>query len=457
MIRSFPHLGFDPTPGDPGKVRDLARDIEDVHAELTTTVGELDRIDAGYWKGEAATAFVAHIDHDVTPLIRKAHASFGRAAAALSGWAGQLQGFQAEADGLEREAAAKQGTLDQAKAAAGLTPAPPSGLPNPRPEASPTPGAAADDAKKKQAVSDAGDALAGVRHRAEELQQRYTHAAKAVSHELDKAGDIAPDKPGLFHRIAHAVEGAWNDTVAWVKDHADLIKMLGDALSALTGILAAIAIFTAPFEPIGAIFAGAALISGAATLATHLVAMAAGADVSWTTIGLDVFGVLPGIGGFAKGAKLARFGRVLSQSEALKAAEQITTAGGRLTADAVEAKKYIFFGPLTNEWNVVIKGTGLAGRSRAAFEGAIQAERDLQYLGTKSLSAALKKFGHEPLEGLSRSARVIDGTVKLASKVPGAFEIHHDVKTFSRDHPAAAGDIKTAAKALAWVVSEGPG
>ncbi|MFI1091656.1 WXG100 family type VII secretion target [Streptomyces sp. NPDC020917] len=460
MTRSFQHLGFDPTPGDPDQVSTLARNLADLHGELTRTVTELDRIDCGYWKGEAAKAFVAHIDHDVTPLIKKAHTSFGRAADALSGWSDQLQRFQAEADALEREAAAKQGALDQARTAAGLPPDTPPDRPHPQPEASPTPDSPADAAaetKKKQAVSDANDALDGVRHRAEELHHRYTQAAKSVSHELDKAGDIAPDKPGLLHRIAHSVEGAWNDTVKWVKDHADLIKMLGDMLSALTGILAAIAIFTAPFEPIGAIFAGAALISGAATLATHLVAMAAGADVSWLTLGMDVVSVFPGIGGFAKGAKLAKFGKVLDQASALRLAEDITAGGGRLSAVAVRAKKFVFFATKADSWDVVMKGSGLIGRGRAGIEGAIQFERNFQFTGTKPLNTVLKALGRDPLEGLARPARIVDATSKVVSKVPAAFEIHHDVKTFGKDHPQAAHDIKTAAKALAWVVSEGPG
>ncbi|MBY8883206.1 putative T7SS-secreted protein, partial [Actinacidiphila acidipaludis] len=221
-------------PGDVDRTRSLARQIGDLHTELTTTVNELDRIDCGYWKGEAAKAFIAHIDSDVTPLIKKAHDSFGRASDALSRWADQLHGFQDEADALEREAATKQGALDHAKTAAGQPPTDHT-TPHPSPEASPNPDpqAQADAKKKQQAVTDASTALDGVRNRADELHTRYTNAASAISHDLDKAGDIAPDKPGLFSRIVHGVENAWNDTVQWVKDHADLIKLIGDLLSDL--------------------------------------------------------------------------------------------------------------------------------------------------------------------------------------------------------------------------------
>jgi hypothetical protein len=466
----LPHLGFDPTPGDPEQVRVLARGLGELHGDLATTVHELDRLDTGAWRGEAAKAFVAHVDHDVAPLIRKAHTSFGRASTALARWAEQLAGFQAEADALEREAAAKQGALDQARSAAGLPPDVP-GRPQPQSEASPVPrpdpaaGSGADArarseaaaaAAKERAVTDAGDALDAVRGRARELHDRYIRAAGAVSHDLDKAGDIAPDKPGLFHRIAHAVEGAWNDAVRWVEDHAELIKMLGDMLSALTGVLAAIAIFTAPFEPVGAIFAGAALVAGAATLATHLVAMAAGADVSWVTLGFDVVGVLPGIGGFTKGAKIAHFGKIADEAEAWRAADTITEAGGRLKGGVAGVKTYMFFGENTG-YHVLAKGTGIVGRGRAAVEGAIQFERDNQVVGTKLVNTVLKVAGREPMQALTRTTRLVDGTVKVAGKVPAALEIRSDVKVFDKEHPKAASDIKTAAKLFATLTTDIPG
>src|SRR5882757_1799187 len=307
MTRAFPHLGSDPTPGDVARTRFLDRQLGDLHGELTTTIGELNRIECGYWKGEAAKAFIAHIDSDVTPLIKKAHDSFGRASGALSRWADQLHGFQCEADTLEREAATKQGALDHAKTAAGLPID--DGVPHPAPEASPDPNpdpsAAADAKKKQQALTEANNALQGVLHRAEELHTRYTNAAHTISHDLDKAGDIAPDKPGLFSRIVHGVEDAWNDTVQWVKDHADLIKLIGDLHSDLSGILGVLAILTAPFEPLGAIFAAAAVVASAAALITHLIAKAAGADVSWMSLGFDALGAIPGIGAFSKGVKVA--------------------------------------------------------------------------------------------------------------------------------------------------------
>ncbi|WP_329132949.1 hypothetical protein OG552_14540 [Streptomyces sp. NBC_01476] len=422
MTRSFPHLGFDPTPGDVERTRALARRLGDLHSELTTTVNELDRIDSGYWKGEAAKAFIAHIDSDVTPLIRKAHDSFGRASGALARWADQLHGFQAEADALEREAATKQGALDHARTAAGLPTD--TSVPHPAPEASPDPDpqAAAEAKKKQQAVTDADNALQGVRHRADELHTRYTGAAGAISHDLDKAGDIAPDKPGLFSRIVHGVEGAWNDTVKWVQDHADLIKLIGDLLSDLTGILAVLAIITIPFEPLGAIFGTAALITGALALGAHSLAKLAGADVSWMQLGLDALGVIPGIGMFGKGikvvgtaardAKLAEFGAgFVSKAVEGRQIFAMGEKGLEGLSGGLRFKNIALFG--TREFELITKeGSGLASRMANLSNTTYHAG---QLLGTKGLKAIT--FGKVAINPLTNLGRGIDATVKGAPKI----------------------------------------
>jgi len=422
VTRSFPHLGFDPTPGDVDRTRSLARQIGDLHNELTTTVTELDRIECGYWKGEAAKAFIAHIDHDVTPLIKKAHDSFGRASDALSRWADQLSGFQTEADALEREAATKQGTLDHAKTAAGI-PADHT-TPHPSPEASPNPDpqAAADAKKKQQDVTDATDALNGVRNRADELHTRYTNAAGAISHDLDKAGDIAPDKPGLFSRIVHGVENAWNDTVQWVKDHADLIKLIGDLLSDLSGILGLLAILTAPFEPLGAIFAAAAVVTSAAALITHLVAKLAGADVSWMSIGFDALGAIPGIGAFSKGAKVAdgaiAAGRAAELGEGFRGVgtlgRNFVGLSGDFVAGAKQVKlfgKTLELGGLKYAGKIVSDGK-LMNRMQLVSE---QLYHGGQLLGTKGIK--LVTGGRVAIDAMSNLGRGIDAGFKIAPKI----------------------------------------
>ncbi|MFC4033625.1 putative T7SS-secreted protein [Streptomyces polygonati] len=422
MTRSFPHLGFDPAPGEVERTRALARQLGDLHGELTVTVDELARIDSGYWKGEAAKAFVAHIDSDVTPLIKKAHDSFGRASEALTRWADQLHGFQDEADSLEREAAARQSAVDRARSALG-SPAADDGVPHPAPGAAPDPAAAADRKRKQQAATEAGDALQAVRHRADELHARFTQAAVTISRDLDKAGDIAPDRPGLFSRMVHGVEGAWNDTVQWVQDHADLIKTIGDLLSDLTGILAVLAIITAPFEPLGAIFAAAAVVTSVAALVSHLIAKAAGADVSWMSIGFDALGAVPGIGAFAKGAKVVEGSVAAARAVELgEGFRGVTTIGRNFVGKAGElitnGKQITLFKNLTLEFggiktagNIVSDGK-MINRMQLISE---QVYHNGQLIGTKGLKAITG--GRVAVDAMSTTGRAIDAGLKLAPKL----------------------------------------
>ena len=419
MTRSFPHLGFDPAPGDVEQTRGLARQIGNLSADLNTTVIELAEIDVADWKGKAAQAFRSHVEHDVQPLIVKAYNSFDRASSALNSWANSLQEFQHEADGLEREAAQHQADLDHAKSA--LNTPPPSngsGTPNPSPS-----GTDHQDKQKHQAVTDAGNALDGVRRRAHDLHDRYTRTAKAIASQLDKAGHIAPEKPGLFHEIASGIEHAWNATTDWIKDHADLIKFVSDILGDISGVLGVLAIITAPFEPLGAIFAGAALATGALSLVGDLVAKAAGANVSWLSIGLGALGVIPGIGVFAKGARVAdgavAAARAAELGEGFRGAStigrNIVGIGDKVAGDLSFTVKGKTIGLWGYKAGGIIKTSGgLMNRMKLVSEAGYNYG---QTVGVKGLSLLTRgKVAVDPMSGLGRA---IDSTVKIGSKAIG--------------------------------------
>jgi len=232
---------------------------------------------------------------------------------------------------------------------------------------------------------------------------------------------IAPDEPGLFDRIAGGGSDVLGDALDWVQDHADLIKAIGDVLSYVTAALAVLAIVTAPFG-IGAAFATAALITGGLTLATHGIAKAAGADVSWTTIGLDALGVIPVAGAFTKGAKLA----------SLEAAQsRVLQLGSNYAADLHVARNYISFGETAGKvvggykpfksvalWGrsevglLTSKGSGLQSRMLGIAQ---MGYGDGQLIGTKGLSAlSFKKVAIDPF---SAGGRSLDSGLKMAPKL----------------------------------------
>lgn len=336
--RAFPVLGWDPTPGEVQSVRDTGRLLGTMGAELGTILANVVGADSGGWQGKAAVAFIDHLNSDVKPAVQKCRDSFEQGSSVLYGWADQLDGFQTEAADLEREAESRQNAVDAAQAVVNG----PSGSQTQPPAPAPAPGSAeasakaAQDAADRQALTDADSALAGVKSRAWDLHERYLAAAKAVADQLHHAGKMAPGKPGMFHSLAGGVEHAFSGAWHWVEKHADAIKFVGDILSDVSAALGIMAILTAPFEPLGAIFAAASLTTGGLALGTHLLAGAAGANVSLLTLGGDVMSVVPGISLFRGEAKVVD-GAVATA----RAAKLGDALGGSFKAGSVIARHWI--------------------------------------------------------------------------------------------------------------------
>ena len=395
---AFPHIGWDPTPGNVEDTRDLAKQIGKLAGELGTALSELERIECGAWKGKTAIAFTDYIGKDVTPLIRKSHDSFDKASRALHRWATELQDFQDRADRLEKSAGDKLGAKADAQAKADQK----------------------GDGKGSDELGKASSAVDGVIQKVHELEGEYRQAAQKISKELDKAGDIAPDEPGFWDKLGNGITDAWDATGDWIKDHADAIKLIGDLLSDLSGVLGMLAIITAPFEPIGAIFAAAAVVSSGLALVTHLVAKAAGADVSWMNIGFDALGSIPGISAFAKGVKVA---------DGAVAAARAAELGEGFKGVTTIGRNIVGFGDnVAGAMNFTVRGKniglfGLKAGGHISTEGGIMnrisllAEKNIrngQLLGTGGIPG-LKK-----IDSMSKLGRGIDATIKI---LPKAFSI----------------------------------
>jgi hypothetical protein len=210
---AFPNIGWDPTPGDVDDTRDLAKKLGGLASDLSTTLRELERIEAGAWKGKTAVAFTEYVGKDVTPLIRKSHDSFDKASRALHRWANELLDFQDEANRLEKSAGEKLEARETAQQKAD----------------------AKGDGKGSEELGKASGAVDEITGKVDDLEDRYKRAAGNISKELDKAGDIAPDEPGFWDKLTKGVSDAWDATGQWIKDHADMIKLIGDLLSDLSG------------------------------------------------------------------------------------------------------------------------------------------------------------------------------------------------------------------------------
>lgn len=307
--RDFPGLGFDPAPGDPGRIDALVlqlsastKYLEDAHATLTRAVAG----DAS-WQGEAASAFSTKIQ----PLPRQleiARQSFDRAARELDGWGADLAGMKSKARAYEDSAQAARARLKRAKD-------------NPDLELANvlfTDGEQLADAERRlviasREVDSAEDELADLRRQAAELAALHEDLSEKCAAALRAVAEEAPDGPGLLAQLGQAVTDVamfqikvGQGVVNFVQDHANSIAAVGDILStvsATTGLIGTALDATIVGAVVGGPLGVISGVTGLGALGLHGVAKAGGADVSWGTLGEDALGSLTfGIGRAAETA-----------------------------------------------------------------------------------------------------------------------------------------------------------
>lgn len=326
---SFPGLGFDPAPGSPVAVAELAQTMTASQRQLTealnliTSVGRSDT-----WRGDAASAFLSRVGQ-LPAHLQKAEDSFGAAARELNGWQSQLASMQQRAQQLESEARSARGQLRSLQANPSLN------LAGKTFEQ----GAQLQQAQQEydaavQAVNAAQSDLDAVIEQADRLLAQHRGLAEEAAKAINAAAQLAPDAPGLFASLLGDVEALVlgnikmaEDAWKWVQNHANAINAVGDMLSTASTIVGTIGL---AFDAVGGEAIGAPLdaisagLSGAA-LGTHLLARAAGAPVSDKTlaedsIGMVTFGISKGLDA-GKGA--ARLGKYLAEGDTLKTATNL--------------------------------------------------------------------------------------------------------------------------------------
>src|SRR5690606_5048818 len=228
QMTTYDALGFDPAPGDTSRGQELARRLR----SATRALEQMDAVVSGtgdqQWQGQAAEAF-------------------GEAASALDTWLEDLKVFQSRAAGLEQEAREARAALAAAQADA-------DGLGD-GPDDPDDPDAAADHEEKRSAaqglVQSRTGALQEIIGRANLLAEEATNSASYTAGKLQKAGKVAPDKPGLWDRLSNALEDLGDllgDIVEFVKDNWwDLLHQLVNITATVLSIAAIFVPALAPF------------------------------------------------------------------------------------------------------------------------------------------------------------------------------------------------------------------
>ncbi|MGR4853382.1 RHS repeat-associated core domain-containing protein [Streptomyces sp. LARHCF252] len=308
-------LDKDPTPGDPQRVRTLAKQLhdfaDDVSDALRLVKGMAGEGTLLEWAGKSADVFKEDFG-DVPKNLKKLKKSYEMCGDALSDFWPKLERAQSLADKALRKGREARDSLSSAQSR--LTSADswvtragkeadkykddPTGSKSDadKPDEAKVRAATRDvqhaksaQSKAQSDVSDAQDALAAAKKMAEDARKMRDEAAREAKSKIDEASDA-----GIQNR------SWWEDIGDWFTDNWDTIVMVCKVVVAVVGIVAMI---------IGGPILGAiVLIAAAVVLADTLYKYSKGQASLWD-VGLAALDCIPGmkglttLGGLAKGLK----------------------------------------------------------------------------------------------------------------------------------------------------------
>ncbi|MEU2774166.1 putative T7SS-secreted protein [Streptomyces sp. NPDC007162] len=317
---NYPHLGFNPTPGDTDTVHDLCTKLGNCAKVLEESHGLVTKLmDGSYWEGDAAVAFREQIEDGPLPLnLKNAAHSIRKAARQLDSWEGELEEFQRRAKKLEQEAKDAQDALDTAKGTAA--------------KAKNDPGLKDKGSEHDKAQKSLTHASTAVEAAQSELHKIVGRARKLAEEHEEKARYRAGKIRDATHKLAPHEPG-------WLDEFSDwFTENLPDILSFTAGVIGLVALFVAT----GGVAAAVLLLAAAALSATALIMRVTDSEILaslkdgftkgefdsdfWgnvVSLGGDVLGAIPGVGAVGLGARGA--------VNALRAGEEVVTLGKVLT------------------------------------------------------------------------------------------------------------------------------
>lgn len=349
-MRSFPALGFDPTPGEAGAVQTLMLQLATAGELVNATRPRLEQAvkitDDADWGGAAAEEFSDHGD-DLPQGLGKGGEAIDAVANALTGWYSTLVANQAQADALEavaRKLKAKLSTFHVCDA-------------------------------ESTAVS---TRLARVVDDARRLQARHLKAANATADAIRQGKDGDPFKPE-------------ND--AWYVQLFDGVAVAADGVSLATGTvaagLAATGVGVVPAAALEAVSTGAGGVGSLAALGQQL--SGSRNAPGWTSVILGLGTSVVPVGGTAAAAVRsgARVAVKRGSKAAIRAARKDITAaatGGGvpgLVNDVSKIRRYGIEGKVSRD--LTAAGRDVAKREHVALPKDLAARHaELQRLGVEA-------------------------------------------------------------------------
>ncbi|MEV2255832.1 DUF6531 domain-containing protein [Streptomyces sp. NPDC050147] len=337
----------DPTPGDPDRVRNLAKNLHDFADDVSKVLRDIKGM-AGEdailtWAGKTAKSFTAEFE-DAPGKLKKLKKSYEMAGDALSAYWPELERSQALADKALAQGREAQTSLSAAQSR--LTSADSwmdragkeadkykdddggskagKDVPKPDPDKVKAATRNADSAQKAQTaaksdVSAAKSNLDAAKKMAEDARKMRQNAAGTAKKKLEEASDA-----GIQNRKW------WEEVGDWVTDNWDTIVAVCKVVVAVLGVIALIV--GGPI--LGAIVLIAALVVLADTLNKYANGEAGLLDVAFAA--LDC---IPGMKGITSAAKLAKGMKGLKAGlKGLKSARGALTKGAKGAFNRIKSK-----------------------------------------------------------------------------------------------------------------------
>jgi hypothetical protein len=327
---NYPHLGFNPTPGDTDTIRTLHKKLANCAKVLEETHGLVTKLmDGGYWKGDAAVAFREQLEDGPLPLnLKNAARSIRKASQQLDRWEGELDDFQRRAKKLEKDAKDAQDAVDTAKGHSEKAKNSPDldGKGSRHDQAQKSLSSA--DTAVEEAQAELDKIVGKARTLAEEHEAKARYRAGKIR---DATQKLAPHEPGWLEEV-----GEW------------FTENLPDILSFTAGVIGLVALFVAT----GGTAAAVLLLAAAALSASALVMRLSDSEVFaslkdgftkgefdsdfWgnvVSLGGDVLGAVPGLGAVSMGAR-GTVSALRAGEEAVSLGKVMTTLGSKTMSEA---------------------------------------------------------------------------------------------------------------------------
>ncbi|MET8899345.1 putative T7SS-secreted protein [Streptomyces sp. NPDC004538] len=320
---SYPHLGFNPVPGDTEAVRGLEKKLSGCAKVLQEAYDLVTKLlDGSYWKGDAAVAFREQLDGGPLPLnLKNAAHSIRKAARQLDRWEAELGDFQRRAKKLEEDARDARAAVERAQGRVDKV---------------------GDDAdpkvltRAKGDLDDAQDELNKVIGKAKRLaaehEEKAGHRARKIR---DATKKLVPHEPGWF-----------DEALDWLGDN------LPDILSFTAGLVGVAALLLAGPMGIGLTAVAALMLSTSGISAVALALRLGDPEIRaslldgvtkgeldadfWSnavSVGADFAGTLPGLGAVARGS-IEATDAIQTGSTALGFWSKVSTYGAKTLDEA---------------------------------------------------------------------------------------------------------------------------